>query len=522
MNFKDIFTFAKYEFLMKTSTFKGRRWLVPAIITLALVIYYIILDFFLSKIELLSWIRLFVGVFPQAFITILELVLFWAFLYAFIYPITMGLKDLKVGQIEIIKAAPVKPGDFILGQFIGSLPLILLFSSCFSILLTTILSKIIVLSLIEYVIFYLSANIMIIAAYWMGQIIGNYLQIKLGARVGGKDLAKAFNFIFGILIVAAVYSASNMINFLMENQEYRFILAIFPSTWVSKTIEYKLGIATWLDMIISNMLLVTLFVFSLALGYFLVSKFYSMEVVTFNPTKIKKESILYKIFGKILGVRYKYILLAEAKNYFRKTSNIAKLGYLFAFIVIYLFSGLIDITDGVFIIPIIIAPMIGFILTFDVTIDGKEILQLYKKAPNGAKKFVLVKTVVYFTLSAVISLIFTLALFIYFQVPILSNLVNIFLAIWFMIASTILALSISFINPAFSQKSPNIGVNTLIYAMIIIFFFIMNIFLYEFLANFFGSMFPDVINPLYFMCPTITGISLFFELLGIKRLEKIE
>ena len=56
-------------------------------------------------------------------IALMQVVLFLFFFYFMLFPISNTLKDIETQEYEIFISAPIKPGDVLLGKFIGVLPL---------------------------------------------------------------------------------------------------------------------------------------------------------------------------------------------------------------------------------------------------------------------------------------------------------------------------------------------------------------------------------------------------------------
>jgi len=55
-------------------------------------------------------------------LAIMPIITFVLFFYLMILPITYTLQGMQAGQVEIFLAAPVKPSDILLGEFLGTAP----------------------------------------------------------------------------------------------------------------------------------------------------------------------------------------------------------------------------------------------------------------------------------------------------------------------------------------------------------------------------------------------------------------
>jgi len=63
----------------------------------------------------------------QAAVAMMQIILFMIFIYFMIIPITNTLREEQTGQLEIFLAAPVKPSDVLLGEFLGQMPFYAIF-----------------------------------------------------------------------------------------------------------------------------------------------------------------------------------------------------------------------------------------------------------------------------------------------------------------------------------------------------------------------------------------------------------
>jgi len=58
----------------------------------------------------------------QAAVPMVQIILFMIFFYFIIFPLANTLKDVQAGRLEIFLAAPIKPSDVLLGEFVGAMP----------------------------------------------------------------------------------------------------------------------------------------------------------------------------------------------------------------------------------------------------------------------------------------------------------------------------------------------------------------------------------------------------------------
>ena len=58
----------------------------------------------------------------QVAVAMVQILLFMIFVYFTILPITYTLKDTQTELLELFLAAPIKPSDVLLGEFLGQMP----------------------------------------------------------------------------------------------------------------------------------------------------------------------------------------------------------------------------------------------------------------------------------------------------------------------------------------------------------------------------------------------------------------
>ncbi len=111
---------ARNEYRIRTSRIRKIRPYFPIFVIGLLAVYVA----FIAP----TFVNLFIGDFfslfpPQAAIAMVaamvQIILFMIFFYFIIIPITYTLKEVQTEQLEIFLAAPIKPSDVLLGEFLG-------------------------------------------------------------------------------------------------------------------------------------------------------------------------------------------------------------------------------------------------------------------------------------------------------------------------------------------------------------------------------------------------------------------
>ncbi|MFB0504438.1 MAG: hypothetical protein ACETWE_11440, partial [Candidatus Bathyarchaeia archaeon] len=101
----------------------------------------------------------------QAAVAMVQVLLFTIFIYFIIIPITSTLREEQTGQVEIFLAAPIRPSDVLLGEFLGELPFYAIFITVATGFLTAILNPL-GLDLAQMVIVVMIFVITFLSALW--------------------------------------------------------------------------------------------------------------------------------------------------------------------------------------------------------------------------------------------------------------------------------------------------------------------------------------------------------------------
>jgi hypothetical protein len=123
----------------------------------------------------------------QVAVALIQILLLMIFFYSIIIPISNALKEVQTEQLELILAAPVRPSDVLLGEFIGSIPILAIFVTVVAGLFTAILSPM-GLDLLQIAIMITIFALTFLSAFWIGILIAALLRTKLGKTARGKGL----------------------------------------------------------------------------------------------------------------------------------------------------------------------------------------------------------------------------------------------------------------------------------------------------------------------------------------------
>ncbi|MFX1476252.1 MAG: hypothetical protein ACFFCO_12365, partial [Promethearchaeota archaeon] len=140
-----------------------------------------------------------------AAVPLVQIILFMFFFYLTLFPISDTLREVKTAQLEVFLAAPVKPSDVLLGEFLGKMPFyaiaITVITGAFTALLTPL-----GLDIVQNVMIILVFIVTFLSAAWIGTVIAAILRTKLGKTVRGKDVGRALSVIVALPMIAVMYA----------------------------------------------------------------------------------------------------------------------------------------------------------------------------------------------------------------------------------------------------------------------------------------------------------------------------
>ena len=110
---------AKNEYNLRLSGIRSIRPYFPYIVIGLLAVYVA----FIAPAIVSAFIDELLAFFlSQVAVAMIQILMFLLFIYILILPITYTLRDVQTGQLEIFLAAPIKPSDVLLGEFLGVVP----------------------------------------------------------------------------------------------------------------------------------------------------------------------------------------------------------------------------------------------------------------------------------------------------------------------------------------------------------------------------------------------------------------
>lgn len=460
-------------------------------------------------------------------VAMIEIYLLIFFIVLITFQMSLAVREIKTGFMELYIKAPIKSSDLLLGEFFGKYPFYAIGITLFVGIFIGLLSPL-NLDFFQVALIVLIFIINFTSAIWIGNLFSIMLRSRLAKSSRGRDIGKALAILIVlpsvILIYAVLGGAFDVLQDPNANQLVKDILRFFPSSWGSKIIIDLVNnpgeiSAMSTEAIFQLIALVFFFIFTLWFGVKIANRIYNLEPTSFGNSKAKPDGIVYN-FVKRLGGNGSFgsILVYNFKNYVRKFENLSKLFYGIGLMVVMLVF-LVNInefdSEFVYMIAQIFSVIIALFVVAEITIQGKENLLIYKKTPLGENKFLLGKLVQYWITVVPLTIIFGIILTI--QIPDVTQ-EDIFRNIIFIgilaSAIVILAMGIFLLNPAYNDKAPETMINMQILAMGPSMIFLG---LLIFIGRF--DSFYDILIP-HVSIMWIIAITIF--LLGKKKLSNIE
>ena len=474
---------AKNEYRIRTSSIRRIRPYFPYLVIVLLAVYVAfiapaIVNFFID--DLLAFFL------SQVAVAMIQIILFMIFIYFMIFPISNTLKEVQTGQLEIFLAAPIKPSDVLLGEFLGVMPFYAIAVTVITGFFTAILNPL-GLDMVQTAIIIIIFVVTFLSAIWIGTVIAALLRTKLGKTARGRDIGKALGFVIALPLIALMYAimGGGLLKALADpgtSGMVKAILGLLPSSWgaevfVSFASNPGNTAAVGFETLTRFGGLIAFFVAMLWLGAKAANRAYSLEPTTFTASRAKPDGVFYKTV-KYLGGNGSFgaLLVSIFKDYGRRLENLSRIAYVVGLVVImniFLFNP--EDPEAVLIMGLFLIPILAVFVAGEVTLRGKESLFIYKKAPSGVGRFVKAKLLQgWLVVVPIAATIIAVSTMLSPQTTFVSLLTNTGFVILIAAANVAFALGLSLMNPASSEKQGNVtlGMNVMIVTMVSTFSFI--------------------------------------------------
>ena len=462
---------------------------------------------------------------------IMQIILFMIFFYFIILPITDTLKEVQTGQLEIFLAAPIRPGDVLLGEFLGVMPFYAIVVTVIAGSFTALLNPL-GLDMVQLAIVITIFVVTFLSALWIGTVIAAILRTRLGKTARGKDIGRALALVIALPMIAIMYAimGGGLIEALADpgtSGMVRTILGLLPSSWGAEVIVGFASNPGNISAVGFETLtrfggLIAFFLAVLWLGAKVANRAYSLETITFAASRAKPDGAFYKTVKSLGGGgSFGTLLVSVFKDYSRRLENLSKVFYMVGILVlvsIFLGGGPDDL-ESALLMPQFILPILAVFVVGEVTLRGKETLFIYRKTPSGVARLVKARLLhgwlVVVPITAVVIAVSTILMP---QTTFISLLTNTGLVMLYLAAIVAFVLGLSLVNPAFSDKSGNYMINV----MITVFAIPNGLFLVPLIV--FGRVFDlGLYQILFFVTVPLSWLlGIVFLYLGKRKLSRIE
>ncbi len=528
---------ARNEYRIHTSRIRRIRTYFPYLVTGLLAVYVVFIAPSFARFLIDDFLAF---VLSQVAVAMVQIILFLIFVYFIIIPITQTLREVQTEQLEIFLAAPIRPSDVLLGEFMGQMPFYAIFVTIIAGFFTAVLSPL-GLDVLQMAIVIGIFVVTILAAFWIGNVIAAILRAKFGKTARGKDIGKALAFLIALPLVALVYGIQfgGIFEVLSDpgaSGSVKAFLSLLPSSWGAEVIiafasnPGNIG-AVGFETLTRVGSLVVFFIAVLYLGSKVANRAYSLEPTTFTVSRAKPDGAFYKTVKYLGGAgSFGTLVVSIFKDYSRRLENVSKIAYIVGLIVMMnvfiVGPQLSEQYELGVIFPLLMIqfmlPILAVFVAGEVTLRGKEALFIYRKTPSGVGKFIKARLIQGWLIVVPIAAAVTvLATSLSPQITFISMLINTGLGALIAAGDVAVVLGLFLLIPAFSEKSVRFVLNVLIVIFVSIGLF---------MGPLFGLMrlIPtlDIAMRLLYVLLLQTALAwlvgIVFLFLGSRNLNKIE
>ena len=511
---------AKNEWRLKTSAVREvRPYLLPLI--LAFLVAYVA---WIAPSLMAAVVPSFLAfILSQTALATMELVLLTCFCYFLSIPFTNALQDIRVQEQEVLLAAPVGPGEILVGKFLGVLPLytigFVLFIGTFTALLAPagldgaqlVLTVVVIL-------------LVLLSGLWLGIVGSALLRARLERSPRGRDAGKALGFVMALPMIALTYAMmGGLVSDLAIHPEaspvVASILAALPSSWGADLVfSFAAHPGNLAAMDLGDFLrlfgVAAFFLAALGIGSLAANRAYRLEAGTFTATRARADGAFHRRFRTSGGATRGTLLLAVFKDYARRLENTSRLVYIVGLVILMRVFFVTDAKSPNEAVEIlfILTPFLAAFVVGDVTARGRDVLFLYRKSPAG--ETALVRSKLAQGCVVVVPMIVASAAGFLWGVPGTDNPVVVltFLGVIALVAAADVAFVLGFglVFPTFSDRPQAIVVSGVVPTMVALFAFIPLL-----------LVLGETLGLVAFLA-VLVALAVAFMLLGMRHLRRIE
>ena len=460
---------ARNEYRIRLSRIRKVRPVFPYLVIGLLAVY---VTFIAPSIVSLFLDDFLAFLLSQVAVAMVPVIMFMIFFYFIILPITYTLKEVQTSQLEIFLAAPIRPSDVLLGEFLGVMPFYAIVVTVIAGFFTAVLSPL-GLDLVQIAIVIIIFVVTLFSALWIGTVIAAILRTRLGKTARGKDVGRALALVIALPMIAIMYAimGGGLIQALADpgtSNMVRAILGFLPSSWGAEVIFGFVNNPGNISAVGFETLtlfggLIAFFLAVLWLGAKAANRAYSLETITFVASVAKSDGVFYKTVRHLGGSEsFGTLLVSVFKDYGRRLENLSKIFYIVG--LLFLVNVLLVGTDpeAALMMPLFMLPLLAAFVVSEVTLRGKEALFIFKKTPSGVGRFVKARLLHGLLVVVPITIAITVVSTILSHQTMFALLAVTGLAVLFVSAIVAFVLGLSLLNPAFSDKSGSYVTNLMI------------------------------------------------------------
>ncbi len=466
---------AKNEYRVSTGRIRKLRPVLPVLFVASIAAYLLIVAPMIVDRYVGDEVALMLS---QAAVSQVRVILATLFLYFIMIPIQTALRQEPMGRLEIYLSAPLGAGDVLLGEFLGQLPLYSIIVFILAGLMAAVMGSMGV-GVGQQAIIVVVFMVTVFSGLWTGNVIAAVVKTRLGRTAKGRDIGKALAMALALPLVILYYviAYGGLLTAIADPDAgvlLKAVLALFPSSWGGDVI--LLIVRSPGGLLVDSRILmgfggvVAYFVGMLWLGGKIADRAYSLEPTAMTATRVGRDGAFYGAVRALGGGgSFGALLVSVFKDYARRLENITNVSYII----------MVLIMMNVFITPqyeggpgeppvplmmsLFLLPVITVMVTGDVTVQGRELLFIYKKAPNAVWRFL--KAMVLKSWLVVVPIATGAVLVTSPLQPgttLAGVLVNTGLMAVFSTANAVFVTGLFLVNPAYSDKSPKLFLNVFI------------------------------------------------------------
>jgi len=465
---------ARNEYRVGTGRIRRIRPFFPYLVTGLLAVY---VAFIAPRIVGLLFDDFLALLLSRAAVSMVQIILFQIFIYFMVIPISNTLRQEQTGHLEIFLAAPIKPSEVLLGEFLGQMPFYAIFTTVVIGFFTAVLNPL-GMDMVQTTIIIIIFIVTFLCALWIGTVTAAVLRTRLGKTARGRDIGRALAMIIALPLIVLFYAVQygGLLEALADPEasgRVKAILGLLPSSWGAEVIigfasnPGDIG-AVGFESLTRFGGLVLFFAAVLWLGTKVASRAYSLEPVTFIASRANPDGAFYKTIKHLGGGRsFGTLLVSVFKDYSRRLENLSNITYIIGlFFVMAFFVVPKEESQGPFylyMMALFVFPIMVVMINGDLTVQGKENLFIFRKAPSGQGRYIMAMLLKGWLMAVPIAgLITAVTTILSPETTLISLLSNTGFMMLSIAAYTVLVLGLFLLNPPFSTKSSKLGFNVMI------------------------------------------------------------